>query len=157
MFSNSCIELHVICCGVWLILYHYSLVSHDVRHFLIRLLVFFRNVYLTLYRPSCMELPMMFLLIALLKFLYTRMYWAYNVDATNCCPLLTFTCMQTDFSLTMQYLKLSRKSDYFWKLVTATQYVSLCASKHVSTETFLNWHNCVYQNVYFSVYANIIT
>lgn len=58
----------------------------------------------------------------------------------RCYQLLSLTNIytQTDFSLTMQYLKLSRKSDYFWKLVTATQYVSLCASKHVSTETFLN-------------------
>lgn len=125
MFSNSCIELHVICCGAWLILYHYSLVSHDVKHFLIRLLVFFRNVYLTLYRPSCMGLPMVFLLIALLKFLYTRMCLQFR-----CYQLLSLTniYMQTDFSLTMQYVILRRKSDYFWKLVTATQCVNLCAS-----------------------------
>lgn len=58
----------------------------------------------------------------------------------RCYQLLSLTNInrQTDFSLTMQYVTLSRKSDYFWKLVTATQYVSLCASKHVSTETFLN-------------------
>lgn len=138
MFSNSCIELHVICCGVWLILYHYSLVSHDVKHFLIRLLVFFRNVYLTLYRPSCMGLPMVFLLIALIVEIFV--YKNVLSLQCRCYQLLSLTniYMQTDFSLTMQYLKLSRKSDYFWKLVTATQCVNLCASKHVSTETFLN-------------------
>lgn len=58
----------------------------------------------------------------------------------RCFQLLSLTniYMQTDFSLTMQYVTLSRKSDYFGKLVTATQCVNLCASKHVSTETFLN-------------------
>lgn len=48
----------------------------------------------------------------------------------RCYQLLSLTNInrQTDFSLTMQYVTLSRKSDYFGKLVTATQCVNLRAS-----------------------------
>lgn len=142
MFSNSCIELHVICCGAWLILYHYSLVSHDVKHFLIRLLVF-----LEMYIYHCIDLHAWSCQWCSCWLLCWN-FCIKNVLSLQCrCyQLLSLTniYMQTNFSLTMQYLIHSRKSDYFWKLVTATQCVNLFASKHVSTETFLNWHNYVH-------------